>query len=194
MDRFNVTGHLALNSSRVQAVGTATTGNVRVDALRADRTEAGFVNTYWDMAQLQGRNVSVRAAGNVDLSTVFASASNQLTIESGGHLTTSGNYIRWQVDNRANNGWYQDEHHVARTTLEGTNGVRLGALGGSLTLNATDVRAASGSASLQALQHIRLEAAEEHLLHQGLVRWPGEPASWRRSQLLRGVRSNQQPR
>lgn len=174
--RFN--GDLNLVASNVTLQGsvlqtpngnlniTATTGNVKVDALKADKSEAGFVNTYWDMAQLQGRNVTVRAAGNVDLSTVFASASNQLTIESGGHLTTSGNYIRWQVDNRPSNGWYQDEHHVARTTLEGANGVRLGALGGTLTLNATDVRAASGTASLQALGHIRLEASEEHMLHQ----------------------------
>ena len=165
-----VGNNVRLNGSYLQAWGglniTATAGNLQADALRADKYEAGFTNTYWDPVLLQGGNISLRAAGDIALTSTNIQTANQVNIESGGNTVIAANYGRWRVDNRANGGWYQDEHYLVRSNIRGDGGVNIGALGGSLILNATDITAYAGTARLQALGNVTLEAAQEHKHHQ----------------------------
>jgi filamentous hemagglutinin len=82
--------------------------------------------------------------------------------QSGGNLTTSGKVNHWRVDNRPSagssfNGWYQDHEWVNYTSLTGNEGITLGAMGGHLRINGTNVSGGNGTATLQALGHVRLE-------------------------------------
>ncbi|MCW8177850.1 hypothetical protein, partial [Verminephrobacter aporrectodeae] len=124
------------------------------------KTEAGFLNHYWDYVQLLGgRGVNVRAAGHIDMDGVFVHSHDSVNIQSGGDTTIAGKHGRWTVDNRAYpGGWFQDEVLLWPSDIKGNTGVNIGAQGGNLTLNATSINAASGKASLQASGHIKLEA------------------------------------
>ncbi len=146
---------------------TATSGDIRIDAIPVASNQAGFDNTYWISPWLYGTfGIDLQAARDIELNSVFARSHDTLSILSGGNLTTTGEYNR---RNGIYDGWHKDEHTLARGMLYGNRGVTLGALGGHLTLNATDVIAASGTARLQALGDIVLEAAQEHRLWQTQV-------------------------
>lgn len=99
-------------------------------------------------------------AGDINLNSLWADSSAQLDILAGGNLNTAANLLHWTVDNRGSNGWYQYETYLFRNQLKGASGVSLGALGGNLVLNATD-----GTARLQALGTVSLEAAQEYKHH-----------------------------
>ncbi|WP_322784292.1 DUF637 domain-containing protein [Verminephrobacter aporrectodeae] len=163
--------NILLEGSYLQAVHgtlslTATTGNITATALRASKTEAGFLNHYWDHVQLLGgRGVNVRAAGHIDMDGVFVRSHESVNIQSGGNTTIAGKHGRWTVDNRAYpGGWFQDETILWPSTIKGYTGVNIGAQGGNLTLNATSVNVTSGKASLQASGHIELKAAQKYVL------------------------------
>ncbi|MCW8200783.1 hypothetical protein D8B23_20910, partial [Verminephrobacter aporrectodeae subsp. tuberculatae] len=145
---------------------TATTGNITATALRASKTEAGFLNHYWDYVQLLGgREVNIRAAGHIDMDGVDVRSHESVNIQSGGDTTIAGKHGRWTVDNRAYpGGWFQDETILWPSTIKGYTGVNIGAQGGNLTLNATSVNVTSGKASLQASGHIDLKAAQKYVL------------------------------
>lgn len=124
------------------------------------------------------------------LNGVYAHTWGRANFQSGGDLTTSGKVNRWQVDNRPSagssyNGWYQDEEWVNYTMVTGYQGVNLGALGGHLRLNGTNVYAYSGTASLQALGDVVLEAAMTDKVHAATS--TGSFIIFRRSQLERPV-------
>lgn len=168
--------NVSLQGSRLYTGGalriTATSGDVRIQALPVTQAAAGFTNQYWDYAQLVGaKGVSVRAAGHIAMDSVYAQSDAGIHIESGGDTTIAGNYSRWTVDNRAGNGWFQDEKGLWQSFIDGKGGVHIAALGGNLTLSATSINAANGKLSLKALGNINLEAAQEHQLHQA--------SSWR---------------
>jgi len=163
--------NIHLQGSRLYTDGalriTATSGDARIHALQANQTAAGFTNQYWDYAQLVGaKGVSVRAAGNIAMDSVYAQSDASIHIESGGNTTIAGNYSRWTVDNRPGNGWFQDEKNLWQSLIDGKGGVHIGALGGNLTLSATNINAVNGKLSLKALGSINLEAAQEHQLQQ----------------------------
>ncbi|WP_236610791.1 hypothetical protein, partial [Verminephrobacter aporrectodeae] len=78
---------------------TATTGNITATALRASKTEAGFLNHYWDYVQLLGgRGVNIRAAGHIDMDGVDVRSHESVNIQSGGDTTIAGKHGRWTVD------------------------------------------------------------------------------------------------
>ncbi|MDO5693851.1 MAG: filamentous hemagglutinin N-terminal domain-containing protein, partial [Pseudomonadota bacterium] len=169
--------NLNVMASRIQLKGTtlragrtlnltATGGNIKIEGLDSIRVEGGFANHYWQAATLNARDINLKAATDIELSSVQARASNRLDMQAGRNLTVSGNHHRWQVDQRPTGGWYKDEQRIAGSLLSGHNGVSLKALGGHLILNATDVHAANGRAELQAGGHLILEAAETGYLHQ----------------------------
>ncbi len=169
---FNLVGNnVNLQGSRLQTGGalniTATAGDVNTTALQADQSAAGYTNTYWDSLQLVGgTGVNVRAAGNIAMDSVHALSNGSVNIQSGGNTTIAGKYARYTVNNQPSGGWYQDERYPWRSTIKGATGVNIGAMGGNLILSATDVYASTGKASLQALGHIVLEAAQESRLHE----------------------------
>lgn len=169
---FNLVGNnVNLQGSRLQAGKslniTATTGDVNAKALQVDQTAAGYTNTYWDSVQLIGATgVNVRAAGNIAMDSVYVQSNGSVNIQSGGNTTIAGKYAHYTVNNQPSGGWYQDERYLWRSTINGSTGVNIGAMGGSLTLSATDLYASAGKASLQALGHINLEAAQESRLHE----------------------------
>jgi filamentous hemagglutinin len=137
------------------------------DIKPSSQTNPAAPPTYWISPWLYGTfGIDIQAAGDIELNSVFARSHGTLSILSGGDLTTTGEYNH---RNGNYDGWHKDEHTLARGMLYGNRGVTLGALGGHLTLNATDVIAASGTARLQALGDITLEAAQEHRLHQTQV-------------------------
>ncbi len=186
---LNLVGNnVTLQGSRLQTGGalniTATSGNIRTNALQVTKTLAGFTNYYWDYAQLVGATgVNVRAAGNIAMDSVYAKSNGIVNIQAGGNTTIAGNYTRWTVDNRPSagssyNGWFQDEKALWQSFINGNGGVNIGALGGTLTLSATTINAANGKASLQALGHINLEAAQEHKLHQASSWRSYQKCSW----------------
>jgi filamentous hemagglutinin len=125
---LNLVGNnVTLQGSRLQAGGAlniaATAGRLQVDALRAEKYEAGFTNTYWDYAQLIGaKGVNLRAAGDINLNSVHVQSPAAVSIMAVGNTTVAGNYGRWRVDNRASGGWYQDEHYLWRSVIYGGNG------------------------------------------------------------------------
>ncbi|MCW8205157.1 hemagglutinin repeat-containing protein, partial [Verminephrobacter aporrectodeae] len=158
---------------------TATTGNITATALRASKTEAGFLNHYWDYVQLLGgRGVNVRAAGHIDMDGVFVHSHEGVNIQSGGDTNIAGKHGRWTEDNRSTGGWFRDEVILWPSAIKGNTGVNIGAQGGNLTLNATSINAASGKASLQASGHIKLEAAQKHRLHRSRSERSYETCIW----------------
>ncbi len=166
-----IASNVNLQGSRLYTGGTlhitATSGDVRIQALPVTHAVAGFNNQYWDYAQLVGgKGISVRAAGNIAMDSVYAQSNSSLHIESGGDLSIAGNYSRWTVDNRPGNGWFQDEKGLWQSLIEAKGGVHIGALGGNLNLSATSITAGNGKLSLKALGNINLEAAQEHQLQQ----------------------------
>ena len=169
---LNLSGnHVNLQGSRLQTGGalniTATAGDVNGTALQANKTEAGYTNTYWDALQLiGGTGVNVRAAGNIALDSVYAQSNGSVNIQAAGNTTLAAKYAHRTVNNQASGGWYQDERYLWRNTIKGNNGVNIGAMGGTLTLSATDLYAGTGKASLQALGDINIEAAQESRLHE----------------------------
>ncbi len=186
---LNLVGNnVNLQGSRLQTGGalniTATAGDVNVNALQVTQNAAGFTNYYWDYAQLIGTTgVNVRAAGNINFNTVWAQSNGNVNLQSGGNTTIAGNYARWTVDNRPSagssyNGWFQDHKTLWQSVINGNTGVNIGALGGHLTLSSATVNAANGKASLQALGHINLEAAQEHKLHQASSWRSYQKCSW----------------
>lgn len=169
---FNLIGNnVNLQGSRLQAGGalsiTATAGDVNTTALQVDQTAAGYTNTYWDSVQLVGTTgVNVRAAGNIAMDSVYVQTNSAANIQSGGNTTIAGKYGHYAINDQPVGGWYQDERSLWRSTINGQKGVNIGAMGGTLTLSATDLYAGAGKASLQALGHINLEAAQESRLHE----------------------------
>lgn len=166
-----VANNVTLQGSRLQTGGaltiTATTGDLNTTALQVDQTAAGYTNTYWDYVQLVGNTgVNVRAAGNIAMDSVYSESNGVVNIQSGGSTIIAGKYAHYTVNNQPSGGWYQDERYLWRSTINGRMGVNIGAMGGTLTLSATDLYASAGKASLQALGHINLEAAQESRLHE----------------------------
>ena len=167
-----VADNVNLQGSRLQTGGalniTATAGDVNINALQATKKAAGYTNVYWDYAQLIGKTgVNVRAANNINFNTVRALSDNaSVNIQSGGNTTIAGNYSRFTANNQPSGGWYQNETGLSSSVINGKTGVNIGAMGGTLTLNATDVYASAGKASLQALGTINLEAGQTQKLHQ----------------------------
>ena len=168
--------NLYLQGSRLRANGgainlTATTGSLTVEANKASQYSAGFTNTYWDRSQLvASTGIDVRAVGDVQLNGLYAHTWGRANFQSGGNITTSGKVSRWQIDNRPSagssfNGWYQDEEWVNYTSITGNQGVNLGAMGGHLRVSGTDIWGGSGTASLQALGHVRLESVMTDRVH-----------------------------
>lgn len=104
-------------------------------------------------------------AGDINLNSLWAESSAQLDILAGGNLNAAANLLHWTVDNRGSNGWYQYETYLFHNQLKGASGVSFGALGGNLVLNANDVIATNGTARLQALGTVSLEAAQEYKHH-----------------------------
>ncbi|MDP3373946.1 MAG: DUF637 domain-containing protein [Hydrogenophaga sp.] len=149
----------------------ATTGALTVEANKVTQYHAGLTNTYWDFAELAASSgINVRSAGNMQLNGLWAWTWGHANFQSGSDLTTSGKINRWQVDNRPSagssyNGWYQDEEWVYYTSITGNQGVTLGAMGGHLRLNGTNVNAINSTATLQALGDVRLEAAMNDRVH-----------------------------
>lgn len=164
-----IANNITLQGSRLSTGGalniTATAGNLAIDALRVTQAEAGFSNTYWDYASLFGKGIALRAAGDINVNTLWAESSAHLDILAGGNLTAAANVLQWTVDNRGSNGWYQYETYLYRNQFKAATDVSLGALGGHLNLNASDVVASNGTARLQALGSISLEAAQEYKHH-----------------------------
>jgi filamentous hemagglutinin len=167
-----VANNITLQGSQLHTGGTlnltATAGNLNASALQVTQTAAGYTNSAWDSAQLVGAaGVNLRAAGNSSLTTVSVQSTNgSVNIQSGGHTTIAGNYTRFTVNNQGSGGSYQDETGLWGSIINGKTGVAIGAMGGDLTVNASDIHASSGKASLQALGHIDLEAGQTHKLHQ----------------------------
>jgi len=167
---FNLIGNnVNLRGTRLQTGGalniTATTGDLTIQALQANQTAAGYSNTYWDYVQLMGgTGVNVRAAGNIAMDSVYVQSNGAVNIQAGGNTTIAGNYAHYTVNNQPGGGWYQDERYLWRSVINGNTGVTIGAMGGALTLSATDVFAASGKADLQALGAVNLQAAQAYRL------------------------------
>lgn len=166
-----IANNVSLQGSRLYTGGalriTATSGDVRIQALPVTHTEAGFTNQYWDYAQLVAdKGISVRAAGHIAMDTVYAQSNADIHIESGGDISIAGNYSHWTVDQRPANGWFQEEKGLWQSLIDARSGVHIGALGGRLSLSATGITAGSGKLSLKALGDINLEAAQEHQLQQ----------------------------
>ncbi len=168
---------------------TATTGNLNVSANKATQWSAGFTNTYWDQAQLVATNgIDARSAGDMNLDGVYAHTWGRANFQSGGNLTTSGKVNHWRVDNRPSagssyNGWYQDHEWVNYTSLTGNVGITLGAMGGHLRINGTNVNGGSGTASLQALGHVRLETVMNDIVQNATSTgwnrtWWGKTTTW----------------
>ena len=187
--------NIHLQGSQLQANGgvlslTATTGNLTIEANKVTQYRAGFTNTYWDQARLfASSGIDVRSAGDMQLNGISAYAMwGRANFQSGGNLTTSGKVNRWQVDNRPSagssyNGWYQDEESVNYTSITSNQGVNLGAMGGHLRVSGTNISGGSGTASLQALGHVRLEAVMTDVVHAatstGWSRtWWGKKTTW----------------
>jgi filamentous hemagglutinin len=169
---FNLIGNnVNLQGSRLQTGGalniTATAGNLNANALQVNQTAAGYTNTYWDYAQFVGAaGVNLRAAGDINLNSIYVKSNGAVNILSGGNTAVAGNYAHYTVNDQPSGGWFRDERYLWRSVINGNTGVNIGALGGTLTLNATDISAPYGKVSLQALGAVNLQAAQEYRLHE----------------------------
>lgn len=207
-----VANNIYLKGSQLLARGgdfniTATTGTLKIEANKASQSSQGFINTYWDKAWLyspgksttvlagnsyltwtNNYDINLRSLGEMNLNGLQAETTGRINFQSGDNLTISGNVNRWQVDNRPSagsgfNGWYQDEEWVDYSSIVGRNGVSLGAMGGNLRLNGTRVSAAWGTASLQALGRVSLEAVMTDKVHSATSygwdqTWYGKKTTW----------------
>jgi filamentous hemagglutinin len=144
----------------------ATTGNIQVEALRANQLEGGFNNAYWDFADLvSSSQINLHAARDISISGTHFNTLGELNILSGGNVTLVSSEIKFVADERPA-GWFVDERMVWSDELQGDQGIHMGAGGGTLTLSATHLAAAAGTVKLQAAGAIELEAAEQRRLEE----------------------------
>lgn len=157
-----------LQGSQISAGGTlgitATKGDLQVDAnLVTNVGGLGAANTQWDSALIKGAQVNIQAAGNIGLNSVKVTSPGAVSILSGGNTVVAGEHATVSTVTPISNGdLTREDHLLVRSSITGDKGVSLGALGGSLVLNATDVSASLGTLKLQALGDITLEAAQDH--------------------------------
>ena len=157
-----------LQGSRINAGGTvaitATKGDLTVDAnLVTNVSGLGAANTQWDSASIQGGQVNLQAAGSIELNAIKIASPGAVSILSGGSTVVAGEHATVSTVTPIDNGDFtREDHLLVRSSITGNKGVSIGALGGGLVLNATDVSAPSGAVKLQALGDITLEAAQNH--------------------------------
>ena len=117
----------------------------------------------WKKAHLSGeQGVNIRAAGNIAMDSTLIFSDNTVNVQAGGNLSMAGNYTKTTTDERPVGGWYVEKTGVSTNQISAEKGITLGAMGGDLTLSATNLFANAGPVTLQALGDINLEAAQTY--------------------------------
>jgi hypothetical protein len=108
--------------------------------------------------------VNIRAAGNVSIESTTIQTEQAVNVQSGGHLSIAGNYTHLSSAIRPEPGALEvkEERGVNFSSISAQTGITLGAVGGDLTVSATNIVGNAGPVTLQALGDINLEAAQSY--------------------------------